>query len=260
MGMRAADVRGLRTIRRGDDADALTMAAFEQVIALLEDLTPQEWEVVTSYRGWTVHETVAHLVGAASSHASVLESKRQAGQVLRSRAETGIDEVEARTALQIAENVGLSPSQLIFRLRTLAPRAVAGRLRRESWFGTGPSPRVQLGELGAPGLALSEMCNISLARDVWMHRWDMVEATGREPKIDPAVDAAVLVGVVAEWCELHGEPVDLELTGRLGGRFVNRTGGPRLRMDARDFCRVLAGRDPFGPVPDSRLLETRVPF
>jgi uncharacterized protein (TIGR03083 family) len=217
--------------------------------------------VVTTYRGWTVHETVSHLIGAASGHASVRESKRQAGQVRKHQEEFGSDGATARTSVHIEEYAALPPAQMIFRLRSLAPRAIDGRQRRESWFGPAHKPPAYGNpNLGTPGLSLAEMCNVSLARDVWLHRFDIAEATGHDPVYNDDIDGAVLAGVVAEWCERHGQPVDLELTDPFGGHFVSGEGGPHIKMDALDFCRVVAGRKPVSLLPLSPLLETRVPF
>ncbi len=105
------------------------------------------------------------------------------------------------------------------------------------------------------------MCNVSLARDVWMHRFDIAEATGREPVINDEIDGAILAGIVAEWCERHGEPVDLELTGRIARRFVSGDGwtaacGSTPSTSAESW----RGDPPLGAVPDSSLLEVRVAF
>jgi hypothetical protein len=190
-----------------------------------------------------------------------MESKRQAGHAQAHLDEFGGDEVAARTALQIADFSDLTPAQMIFRLGMLAPRAVAGRQRRENWFGPDHrAPAYGAPNLGSTGLKLEDMCNMSLARDVWIHRFEIAEATGRDPSINRDIDDVILGGVVAEWCERHGEAVDLVLTGPLGGHFASGTDGPGIRMDAIDFCRVLAGRPPRQPAPQCRLLETLVPF
>ena len=66
----------------------------------------------------------------------------------------------------------------------------------------------------------------------------------------------VLVGdLVAEWAFRHQEPYTLHLTGPAGGSWSLGTGGPRLELDAVEFCRTLSGR-----VHGDGLLAVSVPF
>jgi hypothetical protein len=55
--------------------------------------------------------------------------------------------------------------------------------------------------------------------------------------------------------ERHQQPVEVVLPGPAGGKFVQGSDGPRIEMDALEFCRVLSGR-----APGDGLLATKIFF
>lgn len=255
------DVRRLARIDTGEEADALASAAFDRVLALLDTLSPADWDLPTDYRGWTVRETVAHLVGSASAHASVLESMKQNGYAEKQRLMAGDSDVDAWAQAHLDEYAAFGTDDLLFRLRTLAPRAVGGRLRRVQWFGSGDGGRPAASSSWAdPAVSLVELSNVTLARDVWMHTLDLSRTVGREVPVASALDERLLVDIVAEWCERHGQPVDLDLTGRLHVSFRYLAGGQHVRIDGLDFCRIVTGRQPLEAAPQSDLLLITVGF
>jgi hypothetical protein len=74
-------------------------------------------------------------------------------------------------------------------------------------------------------------------------------------------DGVLVDDVVREWAGRHQRPCGLHLTGPAGGSWEFGTGGPRLELDAIDFCRILSGRPAETPVDDpAGLLTTEVPF
>lgn len=253
--------RTLTRIQRGDDADALALAAYARVLAMLDVLAPEDWSAVTDYRGWTVRDTVAHLIGSAGAHASVREFKRQLGHA--KDADDDGATLAAITQLHISDQEDISDAELIMRLRARAPRAVEGRIGRTQWFGSSHLPgkrRRQGDEPSLAGRSLAELCNVTLARDAWLHGIDIANATGRPLEFRSDLDGALVSDLVGDWCDRHETPVELELTGPFGGRYSYRDNGRTLRLDALDFCRLAAGRAGLGPVPDDPLLRTRVPF
>jgi hypothetical protein len=64
--------------------------------------------------------------------------------------------------------------------------------------------------------------------------------------------------VVAEWSRRHGKDYTLQLTGPAGGTWQVGSNGPRIELDAVEFCRVLSGRP--GKVSLETLMSTEVPF
>jgi hypothetical protein len=102
---------------------------------------------------------------------------------------------------------------------------------------------------------LGFLIDVILTRDPWMHRTDIAAATGTELTLTPEHDGVLVADVVQEWANRHGQAVDLVLTGPVGGSWSFGTGGPQLRLDAVEFCRLLSGRGPA-----EGLLAVEVPF
>lgn len=252
------DIATVPRIRRGPEADRLATAVYDRVIELLGALPADAWARDTDCAAWTVHDVVAHLVGAARGHASPLEFARQAVHGQREKSAFDGNDMDAMNAYQVRCNAHLTPPELVAELRRLAPRAVRGRRRVPGLLRGRRIPMAPSGSVseGTPeSIGLGELMDVILTRDVWLHRIDICRATGQEPFLDQTVDGRIVADVVADWAARHGRPVDLNLTGPAGGRYVQGDGGDRVEMDAVDFCRVLSGR----AVGDG-LLRTKVVF
>jgi hypothetical protein len=78
-------------------------------------------------------------------------------------------------------------------------------------------------------------------RDHFMHHLDICRAIGREVPVGDA-ERRVAHDAFREWGNKTKASVTLELTGPAGGTFVRGTGDTRIKGDALDLCRVLAGR------------------
>jgi hypothetical protein len=99
------------------------------------------------------------------------------------------------------------------------------------------------------------LVDVIFTRDPWMHRIDLVRATGAEHVLTAEHDGVIVADVVAEWGRRHGRPYTLHLTGPAGGLWSNGSGGQELELDALEFCRILSGRG-----HGEGLLATEVPF
>ena len=249
------------TIVRGSDADALALAAYDQLSTLLLELRRPDWDVVTECRPWTVRDMVAHMVGAAEGHASLPVMLRQTVGGMRLKNEFDGNSLDAMNELQIRSQKDSSGPQLAARIRDLAPLAVRGRHRRATWMGFVPISIDPTGSTaGFPAkVSMGHLCAVVLTRDVWMHKFDIARALDMTPPIDDT-DTRVVADVAAEWQGQHKQPVRLELSGPAGGSYQWGSGGPILDVDAIDFCRVVAGRRPDSTVPASPLLDTRILF
>jgi uncharacterized protein (TIGR03083 family) len=252
------DLGAIEPIRRGDEADHLAMATYDRLIAVLDQLQHDDWARPTECIGWSVHDMVAHIVGAARAHASRREFLRQGLHGQRHKDRFDGNDLDAMNAHQVERNVHLSPQELVAQLRLLAPRAVRARRRLPAPLRRIPLPMAPGGSFtpGMPtSIRLGRLFDVILTRDVWLHRIDILRAVDREPDVDIDVDRRIVADVAAEWAGRHGQPVRLELTGRAGGSFVQGVSGPTLRLDAVEFCRVLSGR-----ADGDGLLQTKVLF
>lgn len=257
-------VEDIDRLERGGEAWRLALAAYDQLIALLEDLEPDEWQAVTVCAPWTVADMVGHVIGSAKGQASFLEMMRTQVWALRHKDEYGGQPLDAWTGLHVREHAGLNPRERIETLRRLAPRAVRGRAKVPGILGSIPLPVEDAGSMpdGVPQrLTTGHLYTVVLTRDTWLHRIDIVRAVDREPRLDPDVDGRIIEDVVAEWARRHGRPFHLTLTGPAGGTYVQGEGGPRIELDAVDLAWILSGRGEPGPEsPGADLLRVRVLF
>jgi uncharacterized protein (TIGR03083 family) len=230
------------------EAARLATAEYDRMLSLLRSLEDSDWAAPTDCTEWSVRDMVAHLVGTAES-ASLREQVRVALKGRRIAKRRKVAHIDGINAVQIEERAGLGPRELIDRLQCAAPRFVEFRSR---------FPRVLRGvRVPAPAgpLSLGSLMDVVYTRDVWIHRVDITRATARPMLLTPDHDGMIVADVAAEWARCHGKPAALHLEGPAGGSFVFGTGGTEERLDAVEFCRMLAGR-----TPGSGLLATPVNF
>ncbi|MFA9430370.1 maleylpyruvate isomerase family mycothiol-dependent enzyme [Egicoccus sp. AB-alg2] len=245
----------LDRVARDTDAPELAAAAYTQLVALLEQLEPDEWRAPTVCRAWNVADLVGHVIGAARSCASVPELVRQQWWGRRHADEFDGNGLDATNALQVREHAHLSPQQRLARLRALAPAAVRGRMRLPSPLRRARLPIAPQGSTAAgmpTHFALGRLMDVIYTRDVWMHTLDVARATGRPRPQAPTLDRRIVEDVVREWMERHGAPLLLTLTGAVELRVTNGAATQQLELDALDFCWVLSGRADVGGAADGR--------
>lgn len=232
-------------ITRDGPAERLATAAYDQLLALLDELSAEQWDAPTECPGWTVADMVGHLIGVARGYASVREQIRQQAWAFRHRGEFGGNSIDALNALQVADHRTLTPAARVAALRAMAGPSVRFRMRIPSALRR-ISGSVAPGGSTASGMperdTLGHLVDVIITRDVWTHRVDIARATGHDLVLDPDTDGLIVADVVAEWAERHGQPFQLTLGGPAGGTFAQGEGGQRLELDAVEFCRVLSGR------------------
>lgn len=238
-------VDSIPRITRDGAAERLATAAYDQLLALLDELSVEEWDAPTECAGWTVADMVGHLIGAAKGYASVREQIRQQAWGFRHRREFDGNPLDALNALQVSDHRTLTPAARVAALRAVARPSVRFRMRIPSALRR-ISGSVAPGGSTASGMperdTLGHLVDVIITRDVWTHRVDIARATDSALVLDPDVDGAIVADVVAEWARRHRQPFELTLGGPAGGTFTQGDGGQRLELDAVEFCRVLSGR------------------
>ena len=221
------------------------------MVALLGDLSPEEWALRTDCPAWDVRAMAGHVLGMAEGFTGV---RRMAG-MFRAGGKLAGDGplIDGVTAYQVMMNEHLTTGELVARMAAAGPRQARWRtgrplLRRMPTKNQNPDGTVETWRMGY-------VFEVILTRDTWMHRVDVAQATGRTLDLTPGHDGRIVADVVAEWARRHGKPFTLELTGPAGGTYTEGVGGVALTCDAIEFCRTLAGR-----VPGSGLLARPVPF
>jgi uncharacterized protein (TIGR03083 family) len=236
-----------------DEAMALAEAEYGRLLDLVERLAPDDWHRPTECPGWDVKDTVAHLLAMMERLADPAETARQNAAAGRRLQASGGTFIDALTGHQVEIHAGLDPADLVDAVRAAAPRALAGRR------GTTPEQRAEAFDPGPPfaGRPWTRgfLLDVIQTRDPWMHRIDIVRATGTEPVLTPDHDGRLVAGVVADWARYHGRPFTLVLGGPAGGTFSAGDGGERIELDAVEFCRIVSGRG-----SGSGLLTQEVPF
>ena len=242
------DLGSLAPIDR-DEMVGLATTEYERFLALLAGLDADDWQRPTACDAWDIRRMVAHLLGAAEGNASMRENT---AQLLRGRRQIrGTDRplVDGINDVQVADRDHLSPTELCEQLEAIAPKAIRGRYRTPAVMRRAKVP----GPLGP--IRLGHLVDVVYLRDQWMHRVDVVRATGGQLELTAEHDGRIVADVAAEWARTHDQPVSLTLTGPAGGRFTHRGGGQSLHLDAVDFCLALSGR-----VPAEGLLAVEVVF
>ena len=223
-------------VSRGEGLE-ITRVEAGRFLALVESLTPEQWQAPTECVPWTVRDMVCHVLG---NHEGLASLREQLHQLLEARRRGG-DLVDDLSAGQIADRKGLTPPEIVTRLRTAFEGSVRGRQR---WPGllrriTTSVPMRDATERWS----LAYLQDVIYTRDAWMHRMDICRAVGAEPVLTAEHDGVMVARIVQEWADRHGQAYELELTGPAGGSFSGGTGGERWEMDAVDFCRAVSGRD-----------------
>ncbi|MDQ6856933.1 MAG: maleylpyruvate isomerase family mycothiol-dependent enzyme [Candidatus Dormibacteraeota bacterium] len=235
-----------------DEAMALASAEYDRLLAVVDDLSDEQWSLPTDCAGWDIKAMVGHIVGMLELQADAEERTRQISAAAAAVAESGGLRLDALTALQVSEHAALSTDQLRQALHEATPRGLAARRAIPKAVRDAPyDPQLP----GETAWTMGYLFDIVHTRDPWIHRIDIARAVGREPQLIPDHDGRIVGDVVADWGRRHAQPFTLNLTGPAGGTYVAGRDGEHLNLDAVEFCRILSGREPA-----SGLLTTRVVF
>ncbi len=238
------------------EAMRLQADELERTLTLLRSLGDTEWREATDCPDWDVQTMYQHVLGACEAGASMRENVHQLHRARAYRKTHGGPLEAALSGVQVRERAALRPAQIVERLTTVAPKTVRGRNRtpmlvREHAKMAIDGPVYETWKLGY-------LIDTIYLRDLWMHRVDVTHALDRPLQLSGDHDGRIIADVVAEWARRHGKPFVLDLTGPAGGTYVHNEDLPeaeRISMDAVEFCRTLAGREPA-----AGLLTTVVPF
>jgi uncharacterized protein (TIGR03083 family) len=220
---------------------------------LLQSIDGRGWTAATVCPAWDVRQLAAHMLGMVEMAASIREGGRQR----RAATVHGEFDIDRLTAIQVQERSSWSGPKIMERFAARSPKAVKGRrmtpglVRRRTMIGgviNGAEERWTLGFL----------IDVILTRDPWMHRLDICDALKLAPQLSADHDGVIVADVVTEWAGRHAKEFTLHLTGPAGGSWKVGAEGPRIELDAIDFCRVISKRP--GSVDFTNLMGTEVPY
>jgi uncharacterized protein (TIGR03083 family) len=229
------------------EAAAMASAELERFLTLVGSLESDDWEKPTVCPLWNVRQILAHVTGAAASYASWSEFKRQGNpKIQRPYRAAGLSILDSMNQIQVDDRAHATPATLIEELRSVGPRAIA---TRERLPGLLRAIRVPLPGLGGI-VPIGYLTDLIYTRDMWMHRFDICRATGRELVQTPQHDGRITALVVRDLARkltprLGGRAVAYELTGISGGCWsLGESDRPiaRITMDVLDFHLLASGR------------------
>ena len=246
------DVATIKRIAR-PEATALAASEVARFAEALAALEPDDWSRPTANTLWDVRAMAGHVLGMTETFTSVRSLMRD----MRAGSKKAGDgpQIDGLTAHQVEITAGLSPAELIERLRAAGPVNAQWRARRRL-LRRMPMKEDIPGNGGPERWTMGYLVDVVLTRDTWMHRSDLAAATGKPMVVTAEHDGRIVADAVAEWAGRHGQPFVLELTSPAGGVFVHGEGGERFSFDAIELCRILSGR----PAATEGLLAVQVPF
>jgi uncharacterized protein (TIGR03083 family) len=219
------------------EGQALAVALAQRFVSLLDELSPAEWDTVTSCDPWTVKDMAAHLLGWADALCSPRALTAQTRAALRRRKRFG-NLLDAQNDAQVELARDLSPEQVLERLRVMLPRAARLRRRVGGALHYVPAYASFLGGTFNVGYLM----NVIFPRDLIVHTLDVCAATGR-PVAFGAADVRIATDMLKDWARRTGADATLDLAGL--GTFVARTGTrAHISADGGAFILHLAGREP----------------
>ena len=239
-----------------NEAMRLQAHELERTLAALCSLDDAAWVLPTDCPDWDVRALYQHVLGACEAGASRRQFVHQMRLAMLHRRRHGGPLEAALSHVQVRERAELTPAEIVERLTTVAPQTVRGRTRvpavlRHHMSLAVDGPVVEKWKVGY-------LVDTIYLRDLWMHRVDLARAVDLPLELSADHDGRLVAEVVAEWARRHGQPFFLDLTGPAGGAYATATttdAADHLKLDAVEFCRTLAGREPA-----QGLLTTVVPF
>jgi uncharacterized protein (TIGR03083 family) len=238
------------------EAMRLQAHELERTLVLLRSLDEAAWRAQTDCPAWDVRAMYQHVLGACEAGASLRENVHQLRRARAYRKQHGGPLEAALSTLQVSERAEFSSAQIVERLAAIAPKTVRGRART-------PALVRNHAKMAVDGPVfetwkLRYLIDTIYLRDLWMHRVDVAHALNRPVQLSADHDGRIVADVVGEWARRHGKPFLLDLTGPAGRTYAHDPDFPEaehISMDAVQFCRTLAGRQPA-----TGLLGTVVPF
>lgn len=231
--------------------EAMSMAAEEmkRFVSLIEALGDDDWPKPTACTLWSVKDIVAH----QAAHITGTISRRHASaqmspKLMKPYQQRGMDFLDAWNQSQVDLRGDASPDALIAEVREHSEASLRGRDRMiPALLRDIPLPLPGLDQPRSPGYIF----DLIYTRDMWMHRIDICQATGRKMTFDSGHDArtvALIVRDLALKCRrgLGGRAAILELTGAAGGRYqIGHTthADAMIEIDIQTFATLTSGRD-----------------
>lgn len=226
---------------------ALAREELRRFLALLDTLTPADWDRPTECALWSVKDIVAH----QSCHVVALTHWRELidqfnPMKLRDYTRRGMNLLDAANQRQVDKRAAWPPEALIEEIRQHSEASFVGRQHFPGWL-----RRLPVQTPGYDGLVSGgELIDVIFTRDMWMHRLDICRATNRDMVQSPEHDGRITALVVRDLrrrlaARLGKHTVLFQLTGAAGGDWAvgeSDVSDAQVCMNVNDFHRLASGR------------------
>ncbi|MFM8598505.1 MAG: maleylpyruvate isomerase family mycothiol-dependent enzyme [Mycobacterium sp.] len=193
-------------------------ASWDSLDALLSGLSDDDWRRPTSLPGWTVHDVVAHIVGAEMMLSGVPTPESGATVAERDHVRNEIGALNERWIEHLRDE---SPAQLLatFREVIAGRRAALSAMDAREWDAVGFTP--------AGPDSYGRFMRVRVF-DCWMHEHDIREAVAR-PASDSGLSGADTVLALDEMNSSMGFVVGKKGQAPEGSRVLLKLTGPAAR-------------------------------
>lgn len=209
------------------EAAQIAAAELNQLLALLDQLSGDDWTQPTDCTEWNVHDMTAHLAGACAAYARWKDFFNQI--VFNPYIMKAPVKVDAINRVQLENRAGVAPGDLISEFRQVAPRAIQIRKNLPGFM------RSIRADLGPPcGKApVAYLMDTIYPRDQWMHRMDICRATGKDFVVTPGHDGRLLDLVMVDIAQVLAGSVRIQVnvTGALSATYRFGDGEPEAEID-----------------------------
>lgn len=236
----------IRPFQRSEMA-AQARVEIDRFLALVETLSSDDWTKPTDCTAWNVRAVVAHQashpIGAANTWEFIdqFNPLRFLGYIAK-----GMNLLDAANQRQVDIRAQRSTSELIAEIRQYAEPSIQNRQHFPFFIRkmTIPVPGQSFKVSGA------DLLDIIYTRDMWMHRYDIARAAGREFVRTAEHDGRIVELIVRELQRsltrvLGDRSVKYHLTGEAGVVWqLGGTGTPEatITLDVMEFSRLASGR------------------
>ena len=241
-----ASITSASSVPRPGAAEAAAVARAELAcfLELISALQPDELDRPTHCSLWSVRDLVAHQASHAQSGSGIRGFFAQLDpRLTRPYGKTGMSMLDALNQAQVDGRKDRPFDAVVAELKRGTEASIDARVRLH------PLTRLLRVPVHPVGLmALSTLLTEIFPRDMWIHRLDIADATGRPFRLDADHNDAIVAGVVRDAARyaskrLPGTAVDLRLRGPRERAWSFGTGERvSLAMDVAEFARLSSER------------------
>ena len=211
----------------------LGTAMSDSLVAVLTELSEQQWQTTTRCAPWSVKDMVAHMLAWGEALTSFRELGSQSRRALGRVKEYG-NIVDAQNSIQVDDRRHLSGAEILARLREHLPAEVRARKRFGTALRYAPFYLPYLGGTTNAGY----LFNTIFLRDLLVHKLDIADALGTEPHLIDA-DERVAIDMLKDWArrtKANAQVVDGDKS------YVAGAGIDTIEAPLHHVIEVLAGR------------------